>query len=89
MQWLRQLFWLSATYNFRVTSRYIPTVANTLTDAISRIHEPVHCEILVKKLTSCSSNALPCVTPHLSRNAFGALPLQVKSMLKNNNLMPS
>ena len=89
MQWLRQLFWLSATYNFHVTSRYIPTVANTLADAISRIHDPVHCEILVKKLTSCPSNALSCVTPHVSRNAFGALPLQVQSMLKNNNLMPS
>ena len=89
MQWLRQLFWLSATCNFRVTSRYIPTVANTLADAISCIHDPAHCEILVKKLISCPSNALPCVTPHPPRNAFDALPLQVQSMLKNNNFMPS
>ena len=89
MQWLRQLLWLSATCNFRVTSRYIPTVANTLADAISCIHHPVHWEILVKKLISCPSNALPCVTPHPPRNAFDALPLQVQSILKNNNLMPS
>ncbi|KAK3746307.1 hypothetical protein QZH41_015390, partial [Actinostola sp. cb2023] len=37
MQWLRKIFWLSATYNFRVTSRYISTASNTMADAISRI----------------------------------------------------
>ncbi|XP_022808832.1 uncharacterized protein LOC111345815 [Stylophora pistillata] len=91
MQWLRELFWLSAKYNFRVTSRYIPTVAKTLADAISRLHDPAHCKLLVEKLISRPSNNLPCVTPapHLSRNAFDALPLQVQSMLKNSNLMPS
>ena len=25
MQWLREIFWLSATYNFRITARYIPS----------------------------------------------------------------
>ena len=89
MQWLRKRFWLSATYNFRVTSRYIPTVANKLADAISRIHDPVHCKLLVEKLISCPLNKRPCVTPHLSRNTFDALPLQVQSMLKNSNLMPN
>jgi len=87
MQWLRQLFWLSATCNFRVTSQYIPTVA--LADAISHIHDPEHCELLVQKLISCPSNTLPSIMPHLSRDAFDALPLQVQSMLKNNNLIPS
>ena len=89
MQWLRKLFWLSVTYNFRVTSRYIPTATNTLDDAISRIHDPAHCELLVEQLTSGPLNEQSCVTPHLSRNAFDALPLQVQSMLKNNNLMPN
>ena len=56
MQWLRKLFWLSATYNFRVTSRYIPTAANTLADAISRLHDPAHCALLVEKLISCPLN---------------------------------
>ena len=59
MQWLSQLFWLSATHNFRLTSRYIPNVANTLADTISRIHDPVHCELLLQKLISCPSNTLP------------------------------
>ena len=89
MQWLQKLFWLSATYNFRVTSRYIPTAANTLADAISHLHDPAHCALLVNKLISCPLNKWPCVTPHLSRNAFHALPFQVQSMLRNNNLMPS
>ena len=89
MQWLRKLFWLSATYNFRVTSRYIPTAANTLADAISRLHDPAHCALLVETLISCPLNKRPGVTPHLSRNAFHALPFQVQSMLRNCNLMPS
>ena len=89
IKWLRKLFWLSATYNFRVTSRYIPTVANTLADAISRIHDPAHCELLVEKLISCPLKSQRCVTPHLSHNAFDALPSQVQSMLKKSNLMPS
>ena len=77
IQWLLKLFWLSATYNFHVTSQYIPTLANTLADAISSIRDPVHCALLVEKLISCLLNKRPCVTPHLSRNAFNALPLQV------------
>ena len=79
MQWLCKFFWFSVTCNFRVTARYIPTAANTLADATSRIHDPVHCELLEEKLISCP----------LSCNTFDALPLQVQSMLRNSNSMPS
>ena len=40
MQWLHILFWLSVTHNFCTTLQYIPTVANTLTNAISHIYDP-------------------------------------------------
>ena len=39
MQWLREIFWLSATHNFRVTAHYIPSKSNTVADAISCLHE--------------------------------------------------
>lgn len=40
MSALRNLFWLSAQYNFHITSKYICGVSNTVADAASRIHEP-------------------------------------------------
>ena len=38
MVWLRDLFWLSAVYNFRLSARYIPGKDNFAADAISRIN---------------------------------------------------
>ena len=38
-QELRALFWLSAVYNFHITAVYLVGTANTLADAISRLHE--------------------------------------------------
>ena len=35
MQWLRTIFWLSATHNFRLTARYISSRENTIADARS------------------------------------------------------
>ena len=44
---LRQLFWLSALFNFRITAQYIKGKHNTVADAISRLHEsPYHIHIL-------------------------------------------
>jgi hypothetical protein len=36
MQYLRDLFWLSARYDFRLTARYISSTNNVLSDALSR-----------------------------------------------------
>ncbi len=38
MEWLRDLFWLSAIYNFRITASYIPGVDNVFADSLSRLH---------------------------------------------------
>lgn len=38
MSWLRDLFWLSAANNFRITAVYIPGVDNKRADCISRMH---------------------------------------------------
>jgi hypothetical protein len=36
MVFLHEIFWLSATHNFRLTSQYIPSKSDTLSDALSR-----------------------------------------------------
>ena len=40
MDGLRELFWLSAIYNFHVKCLYIPGHVNHTPDAISRLHQP-------------------------------------------------
>ena len=40
MAFLRILFWLSASYNFRITAKYLPGKDNRLADCASRLHEP-------------------------------------------------
>ena len=39
MDWLREIFWLSAIYNFRLTSRHITGLANVFADRLSRVTE--------------------------------------------------
>ena len=40
MRYLRYMFWLSATYNFRISARHVPGIDNVIADRISRLHEP-------------------------------------------------
>ena len=47
MKCLRNLFWLSATYNFHLTSRHIPGISNIAADSASRIHLPGYLETLL------------------------------------------
>ena len=42
MEALRRLFWLSATFNFRLVARYIPGSSNGVADAFSRLNSPSH-----------------------------------------------
>ena len=46
MKCLRSLFWLSAMYNFHLTSHFIPGVFNLAADSASRLHLPGYLEIL-------------------------------------------
>ena len=83
MKWLPDIFWFSATYNFRITTCYIPSKANTMADALSRLHDPAFgrvfnthfCGLLVEN---------DSYRHHLSQLAFSSLPLQVQSMLKSS-----
>lgn len=54
LNWLRSLFWLSDTYNFRVPARHIRTASNTMAGALSRLHDPAQSELFVANLLSLS-----------------------------------
>ena len=43
MHFLRQLFWLSAIYNFRFIAKHIQGKHNVIADAVSRLHQPLKC----------------------------------------------
>lgn len=47
MRCLRNLFWLSASYNFHLTARYIPGVQNVAADSASRLHTPGSLAVLL------------------------------------------
>ena len=84
MQWFREIFWLSATHNFRATTRYIPSKSNTMADAISCLHEPRYCQVLTEHFGSSLAKQ-DCCGPHLSQTALFSFPLQVQSTLKRSN----
>ena len=67
MSCLRHLFWLSATFNFHITARFIRGSKNTLADSISRMHEPLH----FMKLQPLLNTSHPCC--HLSQCSFSFL----------------
>ena len=83
MQWLRSIFWLSATNNFRITARYIPSKANTVADAISRLHDPAFCRTLTE-LFHTPLLAFDCQRAQVSQSAFSSLPWQVQSILRSS-----
>ena len=76
-------FGFPALTNFRITARYILSKANTMADALSRLHDPAFgrvfnthfCRLLVEN---------DSYRHHLSQQAFSSLPLQVQSMLKSS-----
>ena len=65
MKLLRELFWLSAVYNFHLTARHIPGVDNIVSDYISRLHEHVNWPHFIVKNQLCIDSplchmSLPC-----------------------------
>ena len=48
MSFLRELFWLSATYNFQLVAKHVPGYLNTQSDRVSRLHDLKHCESFLR-----------------------------------------
>ena len=73
MACLRQLFLLSATYNFHVSARFLPGLPNTVADDISRLHEPGRLSRILPYVNP--SYLLP---PHMSQPSFSSLYSQIR-----------
>ena len=56
MQWLRSIFWVSATYNFRITVRFVPSNANLVADAIWHLHDPALNHVLSDQALTIAAN---------------------------------
>jgi len=89
MPFLRELFWLSATYNFHITAEYIPGKFNDIPDAISRLHERGQLERLgslmeIPSHTSCFW-VYHCFPWHMSTNSLLFLLPQIQHSLQRND----
>ena len=75
MGFLRELFWLSAIYNFRITAKHIPGHKNVIADAISRLHEPYYldrfCRLLLPwyNFNACAILEMPLLL-HMRNYTF-------------------
>ena len=71
MQFLRGLFWLSATFNFRIKAYHIPGVQNVEADHVSRLHESSHFLAYCTHLLSCGVNLCTLVAcHHMSESSY-------------------
>ena len=65
---IRELFWLSVTYNFQLKASYIPGKLNILADAVSRLHQPGYLKVLDSSLGHNLN--LRDVMLHMSKHTF-------------------
>ncbi|CAG2193184.1 unnamed protein product [Mytilus edulis] len=49
MTFLRELFWLSASYNFHLVAIHLPGKDNDMADAVSRLHDLKLCKFFMKE----------------------------------------
>jgi len=82
MAWPREIFWISAVNNFRVTSSYIKTTDNTTADTLSRSHNHLSAAHFLSLLHSGSLKNNPnCI--NLSLPSLSTLPMQDQIALKS------
>ena len=78
MGFLRELFWLSAIFNFRITAMHIPGISNPIADSISRLHDPIYlikaCKFLMPYYRNSIAYLLNCpLLLHMSVNSCSFL----------------
>lgn len=85
MVMVRELFWWSAIYDFKIVGIHVPGIKNVLPDTISRLHQPGYIQWLASLLglsgspmTFCSS--LPV---HMSFNAWSSIFPQIQKFWEN------
>ena len=68
MKILRELFWLSIVFNFRLSAIHVKGIHNSLADTISRLHMPDQ-QFKLLSLLGCSNNGFNCVN-NMSTKSF-------------------
>lgn len=69
MTYLRHLFWLSATFNFRLKVFHVPGALNVLADCISRLHMAEHLMTFCEFLGPVSPWSI-CAFDHMSPQSY-------------------
>lgn len=84
MAWLREIFWITACNNFRLTARYVTSRANFVADTLSRLQDPNTSQ---KFLDLHTAGTIKWYSPHshISSNALSALPIQALLLSKNRS----
>ncbi len=83
---LRELFWLSALFNFRVVGLFIPGVINHLPDAITRLHQPGYPLVLASEMgysTNEFRQFADTFPHHMTLKALSSLHSQVQKYSVN------
>ena len=85
MSWLREMFWITAKNNFRLTACYVTSRANVIADTLSRLHDK---QVTQKLLNLITTDTIKVSSPslHLSSNALSSLPTQQVQLLTPKNL---
>ena len=77
MMYIRQLFWLSAIYNFKIQAIYLPGKLNVWADAVSRLTQKGCCmwvlSVVAQEAGVLPREAIPQLIYHLSMPTLGSL----------------
>jgi hypothetical protein len=68
---IKELFWLSVEFDFRVSAKYLPGVDNILSDRLSRLHSIYNANVAFFLLYGFSKCA--CCNYHMSYRAYLSL----------------
>ena len=83
MAWLREMFWITARNNFRLTARYLTSKANKIADTLSRLHDRNVTNTLNEMITMETIKISP-PRNNITTNALSSLPPQhIQLLLKN------
>ena len=79
---IRELFWYSVKYDFRLTASFIPGKLNVLSDRVSRLDEPL-AAVEAFDLLSVGNTVPVFAVNHMSKLAFLTLQATWKHRLMN------